>query len=89
MAEPKLTVLGVYHPQISSEAWQEQFDVTGDEAYTRDHFDKLVLFEAVAVYLHLYDPARPTLVAEQDTFADRVRLGLPAHTLRGTLLQHM
>ena len=47
MAEPKLTVLGVYRPQISSEAWQEQFDVTGDEAYTRDHFDKLVLFEAV------------------------------------------
>src|SRR6266851_748561 len=47
MAEPKLNVLGVYRPQISSETWQEQLEVTGDEAYTREHFDKLVLIEAV------------------------------------------
>ena len=26
--------------------WQEQLQVTGDEAYTKDHFDKLVLIEA-------------------------------------------
>ncbi len=46
MAEPKLNVLGVYRPQISSETWQEQLNVTGDEAYTREHFHKLVLIDA-------------------------------------------
>jgi hypothetical protein len=47
MAQPKLNVLGVYRPQISAETWQEQLNVTGDEAYTREHFDKLVLIEAI------------------------------------------
>jgi len=48
MTEPTLTVLGVYRPQISAETWQEQLNVTGDEAFTQEHFDKLVLIEAVA-----------------------------------------
>jgi hypothetical protein len=47
MTEPKLTVLGVYRPQISPETWQEQCQVTADDAETQDHFDKLVLIEAV------------------------------------------
>jgi hypothetical protein len=47
MVEQKLTILGVYRPQISTETWQEQFQVTGDEAYTREHFEKLVLIEAL------------------------------------------
>jgi hypothetical protein len=47
MAEPKLNVLGVYRPQISAETWQEQWQVTGDDDYTREHFDKLVLIEAI------------------------------------------
>ncbi len=47
MTEQKLTILGVYRPQISSETWQEQLQVTGDDAYTREHFEKLVLIEAV------------------------------------------
>jgi hypothetical protein len=46
MVEQKLTILGVYRPQISTETWYEQFQVTGDEAYTREHFEKLVLIEA-------------------------------------------
>lgn len=47
MSEPTLTVLGVYQPQISAENWERQLAVTGDEAFTREHFDKLVLIEAV------------------------------------------
>jgi len=47
MPEPKLTILGIYRPEISKETWQEQFDVTDDEEETREHFDKLVLVEAV------------------------------------------
>jgi hypothetical protein len=45
--EPKLTVLGVYRPQISAETWQHQWDVTGDDDATREHFEKLVLIEAI------------------------------------------
>ena len=47
MAGQKLTVLGVYRPQISAETWQEQLQVTGDEGLTREHFDTLVLIEAL------------------------------------------
>ena len=48
MKEPILKVLGVYRPVISAEAWLEQFRVRGDEQATREHFEKLVLIEAVA-----------------------------------------
>ena len=47
MTEQKLTIIGVYQPQISAETWQEQFQVTDDEAYTREHFERLVLIEAL------------------------------------------
>jgi hypothetical protein len=47
MTEPKLTVLGVYRPQISSETWKEQWHVTEDDKETQEHFDSLVLIEAV------------------------------------------
>jgi hypothetical protein len=47
MGNPSLTVLGVYRPIISKETWQEQWLVTGDDDHTKDHFDKLVLIEAV------------------------------------------
>ena len=47
MTGQKLTIIGVYQPQISAETWQEQFQVTDDEAYTREHFEKLVLIEAL------------------------------------------
>ena len=46
VAEPRLTVIGVYRPQISAETWQEQWNVTGNDGQTREHFDKLVLIEA-------------------------------------------
>ena len=45
MSEPKLTVLGVYKPQISAEVWQEQLESTG--GHTQAHFDGLVLIEAL------------------------------------------
>lgn len=44
---PRLKVLGVYRPQISAETWQEQWQVTGDDENTKEHFYKLVLIEAV------------------------------------------
>lgn len=47
MTKPRLTILGVYRPLISKETWQRQLNITGDEAYTKEHFDKLVLIEAV------------------------------------------
>src|SRR4029077_13038321 len=47
MAEAKLTVLGVYRTQISAETRQEQWNVTADDDQTREHFDKLVLIEAI------------------------------------------
>jgi hypothetical protein len=40
-------VIGVYRPVISAETWGEQFQVTCDEQTTREHFEKLVLIEAV------------------------------------------
>ena len=48
MAEPRLTITGIYRPQISAETWQEQWQVTADDDQTREHFDKLVLIEAIA-----------------------------------------
>jgi hypothetical protein len=47
MTEPKLTILGVYRPQISAETWKEQWDVTENDKETQEHFDGLVLIEAV------------------------------------------
>lgn len=47
MAQPQLTVLGVYRPVISQETWQEQWEVTADDDETREHFEKLVLIEAI------------------------------------------
>lgn len=54
MTEPKLTVLGVYRPQISAETWKEQWAVTENDDHTREHFDGLVLIEAV-----IDDPTEP------------------------------
>jgi hypothetical protein len=48
MTEPTLTVIGVYRPLISEETWREQWQVTEDDNATREHFDGLVLIEAVA-----------------------------------------
>ena len=47
MANPQLTVLGVYRPVINEETWREQWQVTEDDGLTKDHFDKLVLIEAI------------------------------------------
>ena len=43
----QLSIIGIYRPQISAETWREQLQVTDDEAYTKEHFDKLVLIEAI------------------------------------------
>jgi hypothetical protein len=47
MKQASLKVIGVYRPVISAETWHEQVQVTGDEQAAREHFEKLVLIEAV------------------------------------------
>ncbi|MEP6962719.1 MAG: hypothetical protein ABI995_11625 [Acidobacteriota bacterium] len=47
MAEPTLTVIGVYRPAISAETWQQQWQVTDNDDATRKHFDELVLIEVM------------------------------------------
>jgi len=42
-----LKILGVYRPVISAKTWRGQFRVTGDEPFTKEHVEKLVLIEAV------------------------------------------
>lgn len=45
--EPKLTILGVYRPEIPQETWDEQWEVTADDDETKNHFAKLALIEGV------------------------------------------
>jgi hypothetical protein len=45
--EPNLTVIGVYRPVINDETWREQWQVTEDDQATREHFENLVLIEAI------------------------------------------
>lgn len=47
MTQPQLTVLGVYRPIISNQAWQEQWEVTADDEHTKEYFEKLVLIEGI------------------------------------------
>lgn len=47
MIEPRLETLGVYRPVTSNETWHQQWRVTGDDNLTKDHFEKLVLIEAI------------------------------------------
>jgi hypothetical protein len=51
MPGPELNIIGVYRPQVSAETWNEQLQVTDDEAYTKKHFDELVLIEATVTGL--------------------------------------
>ena len=44
----EVKILGVYRPEISEETYQEQWDVMGDDADTKEHFAGLVLVEASA-----------------------------------------
>jgi hypothetical protein len=48
MPEPSLRVLGIYRPYISEETYQEQWQVTESDDETKEHFEKLVLIEAIA-----------------------------------------
>jgi len=47
MQESTLKVIGVYRSVISAEVWREQFEVSGNEQSTREHFQNLVLVEGV------------------------------------------
>jgi hypothetical protein len=47
MTRQELTILGVYRPQISAETWGEQRRSHGSDEYTREHFEQLVLIEAI------------------------------------------
>jgi hypothetical protein len=69
--KPRLTVLGVYRPIISKEAWQEQWEVTADDEYTKEYFDKLVLIEAIVegldVQFEMSKFGQPSLEFPDDT----------------------
>ncbi|MGE0404994.1 MAG: hypothetical protein AB7O65_01750 [Candidatus Korobacteraceae bacterium] len=47
-AEATISILGVYKPEIPKSVYQEQWKVTGSDARTREHFESLVLIEAIA-----------------------------------------
>jgi hypothetical protein len=47
MNSPNLKILGAYRPVISKETWHDQWGVTGDDDQTKEHFDHLVLIEAL------------------------------------------
>lgn len=47
MVEPTLVILGVYKPQISEETWKQQWETSEDDEGTKEHFDGLILIEAV------------------------------------------
>jgi hypothetical protein len=38
MAEPPLTILGVYQPAIPKKTWREEWRITGDDYRTNEHF---------------------------------------------------
>jgi hypothetical protein len=47
VTEPSIDILGVFKPYISDETYQEQWQVTESDEDTKEHFDGLVLIEAV------------------------------------------
>ena len=47
MPEPKIEILGVYRPHIPEDVYQEQWQVTGSDEETKEHFHGLVLIEAI------------------------------------------
>ena len=47
MPEPVLRILGVYKPYIPDETYREQWQMTESDEETREHFEGLVLIEAV------------------------------------------
>jgi hypothetical protein len=47
-SSPTLTILGCFKPDIPLETWQQQWEVTASDEYTKEHFDGLVLIEVRA-----------------------------------------
>jgi len=45
--EPAILIVGVYKPEIPKAVYREQWKVTGSDERTREHFESLVLIEAV------------------------------------------
>jgi hypothetical protein len=46
MPGPRLSILGVYKPDIPQKTWRKQWQVTADDQRTQKHFAGLVLIEA-------------------------------------------
>lgn len=46
--EPAIYIVGVYKSDIPKAVYREQWKVTGDDERTKEHFERLVLIEAVA-----------------------------------------
>ena len=47
MPEPKIFIVGVYKPLISRDVYRKQWQITGSKELTQEHFQNLVLIEAV------------------------------------------
>lgn len=47
MAKTSIEILGVYKPYIPEDTYQEQWQVTESDEETKEHFDGLVLIEAI------------------------------------------
>lgn len=47
MSTPRITIIGVYEPDIPANVYQEQWAVTASDEQTKAHFKNLVLIEAV------------------------------------------
>lgn len=47
MPKSKIEILGVYRPHIPEDVYQEQWQVTESDEETKEHFDGLVLIEAI------------------------------------------
>jgi len=86
MTEPSLKVIGVYRPVISADAWREQFQVTGDEQATREHFEKLVLIEAVVEGLTgRFDFSKfGQVLSSYRNYPDNMQVGYDEGLLSGT-----
>jgi hypothetical protein len=47
VSEPAIFIVGVYKPDIPKAIYLDQWKVTGSDERTREHFERLVLIEAV------------------------------------------
>ena len=72
MPTPTFSVLGVYAPDIPENVYREQWEVTGSDEETKEHFDKLVLIEGVIDHIDerfkTIELGQPSLTGDPNRF---------------------